>query len=94
MALQDMYDFSIIENEAERLILQEIERQLDPEDMEYNEDFIFDIATLALNNVPPAYRSTLLGKLYSSTLEDSDYMEKVKKAVTSAISKVKNNPPK
>jgi len=93
MSLQDMYDFSIIENEAERLVIEEIEGQLLPEELEDNEDFIFDIITLALNNIPPAYRSTLLGKLYNSTLKDSDYMQKVSGAVKEAIRKVKSNPP-
>ena len=92
MALKDLYDFSLIQNEAERLILEEMERQLLEADLFDNEDFIFDVATLALNNTPPAYRATLLGKLYSSTLEDSEYMEKVQKAVSSAIKKVQKNP--
>ena len=91
MKLKEMYDFSIINNEAFNLVIDEMEEQLSPEEKTDNEDFILDVATLALNHVKPAYRATLLGKLYTQTLKESDYMKSVKKAVTDAIKKVKSS---
>ena len=91
MKLENMYDFSIISNEAENLIIEEMEEQLNEEDKTDNEDFIIDVATYALNHVKPAYRSTLLGKLYTQSLKESDYMKSVRNAVAEAIRIVKSS---
>ncbi|MBN1647810.1 MAG: late competence development ComFB family protein [Spirochaetales bacterium] len=89
MKLSEMYDFSIINNEAFNLVIEEMEAQLSPEDMIDNEDFIIDVATYALNQVKPAYRATLLGKLYTQSLKESKYMDSIKKAVSDAIKKIR-----
>ncbi|GAB4366951.1 MAG: hypothetical protein Kow009_03790 [Spirochaetales bacterium] len=95
MNLRDRYDFDTLVNEAERLVLEEMERQLDSEEhqgMCMCEDCILDIAALALNNIRPMYRVTLLGSLYTASVEHTPYMEEVQKAVGNAIRKVKVNP--
>ena len=89
MKLTDMYDFSIINNEAFNLVIEEMENQLSPEEKTDNEDFILDVATYALNQVKPAYRATLLGKLYTQSLKESKYMDSVKNAVSEAIKKIR-----
>ena len=89
MKLTDMYDFSIINNEAFNLVIEEMENQLSPEEKMDNEDFILDVATYALNQVKPAYRATLLGKLYTQSLKESKYMDSVKNAVSEAIKKIR-----
>jgi competence protein ComFB len=90
MKLTEMYDFSIINNEAFNLVLEEMENQLSAEDKIDNEDFVLDVATYALNQVKPAYRATLLGKLYTQSLKESKYMDSVKKAVSEAIKKIRS----
>lgn len=95
MSLEDKYDFQFLVNEAERLVLEELEKQLE-EDREGKickcEECILDMAAYALNHVPPAYRSSLLGTLYAKAMEASDYVESVQKAVTEAIEVVSKNP--
>ena len=88
MKLIELYDFSIINNEAFNLVIDEMENQLTDEEKEDNEDFIIDVATYALNQVKPAYRATLLGKLYTQSLKESAYMDSVRKAVKEAIKKL------
>ena len=91
MALEEFYDFSQIRNQAEKLVIQEIEQQLPQEELEDNEEFILDVATFALNHLRPIYSYTLLGKLYTENL-DEDYYSEVEKAVSLAIQKIRKNP--
>jgi len=95
MGLQDTYNFDFLVNEAERLVLNELEREL-REDSQGAickcEECVLDMAAYALNNVPPAYRASLKGKLYAQSMDRSDYADKVKKAVEKAISVVSKNP--
>jgi len=95
MAFVDKYDFHQLKNEAEQLVLKELERQLD----EDKDDFcrcsecVLDMAGMAFNGVKPIYRSSLLGALYAAhAMEDEGYAETVKQAVAQAVSKVKANP--
>jgi competence protein ComFB len=95
MALIDDYDFEFLKNEAENLVLKELERQLG----EYTEavcrcnDCIVDMAAMALNNVRPLYRVSLLGTLYAANaMNEKDYARQVREAVSRAIRKVHNNP--
>ncbi|MDR2782508.1 MAG: late competence development ComFB family protein [Treponema sp.] len=97
MAFIDNYDLENLRNEAERLIFEEISKQIEAfpagEICTCNE-CIIDIAAIALNGVKPFYRHSLLGTLYA--LEalniDAEYAESIRVAVTQAIEKVKNNP--
>jgi competence protein ComFB len=93
MGLRDFYDFEPLRNEAERLVIEELERQLEDKDqIPRDEETILDIAALALNHVPPFYNVSLLGKLYASKTDQTEYAEKVRKAVHDAIRKVLSNP--
>jgi competence protein ComFB len=95
MALKDEYDFELLKNEAEVLVLLEMEQQFKkvPEDMCRCNECIVDIAALALNAVKPLYRFSLLGTLYASqAMTEQTYANSVKKAVAQAIEKVRRNP--
>lgn len=86
MALQDKYNFEDLVNEAERIVLDELERQLtdDP-----GQDEILDMAAYALNNIRPRYRVNLLGRLYTRSTDES-YQQDVESAVREAILKVRS----
>jgi len=95
MAFSDNYDLEFLKNEAENLVLNELGRQLDEckENVCRCNDCIVDMAALALNNVKPLYRVSLLGTLYAaSAMNEKDYAEQVREAVSNAIKKVHNNP--
>jgi competence protein ComFB len=95
MAFIDEYDFELLKNEAEILVIREVEHQLknETEDMCRCNECVVDIAAVALNNVKPLYRFSLLGAIYaSSAMNEQEYANSVKKAVEHAIKKVKNNP--
>jgi len=95
MAFIDDYDFEFLKNGAENLVLNELGRQLE----EYEgdvcrcNDCVADMAAMALNNVKPLYRVSLLGTLYAaSAMDEKDYAENIRESVSSAIKKVHNNP--
>ena len=95
MAFTDQYSFDLLKNEAETLVIREIEQQLQSghADMCRCNDCISDAAAMALNNVKPLYRFSLLGSLYAShAMTEQAYAESIKKAVTQAIKRVKANP--
>jgi len=95
MAFKDEYDFELLKNEAEVLVIREMEQQLkvEPQDMCRCNECIVDIAAIALNTVKPLYRFSLLGTLYASqAMSEQTYADSVKKAVAWAIKKVKKNP--
>ena len=91
MALEDVYDFGQIRNQAEKLVIEEIEKQLPEEELADNEELVLDVATYALNHIRPIYSYTLLGKLYTDNLEE-DYYKEVKNTVAKAILKIRSNP--
>jgi competence protein ComFB len=95
MSIKDAYDFDFLVNEAERLVLDELEEQLG-KDTENKickcQDCILDMAAYALNNVRPVYRASLLGKLYSDAIGGTEYEEEITAAVEAAIEKVSKNP--
>ena len=97
MVLEDKYDFEgMLINEAEKLVVQELGKQLEP----YSkgpiclcEDCVFDMAAMALNAVKPLYRVSLLGTLYAShAMDETSYAKSVRLAVAEAIEKVRKNP--
>ena len=95
MSLKDAYDLDYLVNEAERFVLEELEAQL-KQDTEGKvckcQDCVLDMAAYALNNVRPAYRASLVGKLYASAINGSDYDKEIKAAVSLAIEKISKNP--
>ena len=92
----DKYDFDLLKNEAENLVLREMDRQLEC----YNaapiclcNDCVVDMVAMALNSVKPLYRVSLLGGLYTaSAMDEKTYGGSVREAVFSAIEKVRKNP--
>jgi len=95
MSFLEEYDFDLLKNEAEILVIREIEQQLKSgyEDMCRCNECIVDIAAIALNTIKPLYRFSLLGGLYASqAMTEKSYADSVKQAVTQAIRKVKKNP--
>jgi competence protein ComFB len=95
MAFIDNYDFDLLTNEAEKLVFEELERQLGKEtsDICKCNDCVVDMAAIALNSVKPMYRYSLLGSMYAAQAMSEDYYaNSVRKAVTQAIAKVRKNP--
>jgi competence protein ComFB len=95
MAIIDEYDFDLLKNEAEVLVIREMDRQLKMghENMCRCNECIVDIAAIALNSVKPLYRFSLLGTLYASqAMTEQSYADSVKQAVLQAIKKVSKNP--
>jgi len=94
MSFLNEYNFDLLKNEAEVMVIREMENQLSKvTDMCLCNECIVDIAAIALNNVKPLYRFSLLGTLYASqAMTEQTYAESVKTAVADAIVRVKNNP--
>jgi len=95
MALADTYNFELLKNEAEELVLKELEKQLETQDPELCRcnECIVDMAALALNTVKPLYRFSLLGTQYAAqAMNEQSYAESIRNAVSQAIAKVKANP--
>lgn len=95
MGIRDDYDFETLVNEAERFVVEEMERQLGSSGnagMCRCEDCILDIAAFALNSVKPVYRVSLLGSLYAGSRDQGAYGEEIRAAVSKAIAKVRANP--
>ena len=88
MALRDVFDLEDLVNEAERLVLDELERQLGGAVGRATGDEILDMAAYALNHVKPLYRVNLLGRLYAQNAPE-EYLSDVRTAVTNAVSKVR-----
>jgi len=95
MDLARIYDFELLKNEAEQLVLLELEKQLEAYTGELCRcnDCVVDMAAIALNTVKPLYRFSLLGTLYTAqAMSETDYADSVRQAVSTAIEKVKQNP--
>ncbi len=95
MGFREDYELDYLENEAESIVFSELEKQLSEdwaEDVCKCQDCVLDMAALALNTVQPFYRVSLLGKVYAGGLNNSEYGEKVAKAVNDAIVKISVNP--
>ncbi|HTX73002.1 MAG TPA: late competence development ComFB family protein [Rectinemataceae bacterium] len=95
MAFRDSYDFGVLVNEAERMVVDELERrlaELDDPGICVCQDCVLDMAAFALNTLKPVYRVSLLGTMYAHAMDDGSYAEDVRKAVDAGISKVHANP--
>ncbi len=93
MSLQEQYDFDSLVNEAERLVIEEISRQLSRNpDLCTCEECVLDIAAYALNHVSPRYRASLLGSIYAARESGSSYQREVSRAVSEAIRRIRANP--
>ncbi len=95
MSLKDGYDFQNLVNETERLVLEQLEIQLQEDfarDICKCQDCVLDMAAYALNSLKPVYRVSLIGTLYAHNLEDTEYGKEVKAAVRKAIDRIAANP--
>ncbi len=94
MGLRDECDFENLINEAEALVIKELEAQLaEAPGVCTCQDCVLDMAAFALNNVKPYYRVSLMGTLYArATTERADYGKEITKAVREAVKKVHANP--
>jgi competence protein ComFB len=95
MALIDNNAFELLVNEAETLVLNELDKQLEA----YNGDVcmcdecLLDMAAMAMNSVTPLYRVSLLGSIYASqAMNEESYAQSVRDAVAQSIEKVRKNP--
>jgi len=93
MALRDSYDFDSLVNEAERMVLGELESRIAADSGICRcQDCVLDMAAFALNNVKPAYRVSLMGSVYAQAGSHEEYVKDIKRAVDEAIKKVASNP--
>ncbi|MCF7927900.1 MAG: late competence development ComFB family protein [Spirochaetales bacterium] len=96
MRIRTDYNTEYLSNEAEDAVFEELERQLslpENENVCVCQDCVLDMAAYALNNIKPAYRSTLLGRLYTEAMSKrGSSAEEIKKSVTRAIEVVSSNP--
>ena len=93
MAFADMYEFDSLVNEAERMVVQELETQLKGAvGVCTCQDCVLDMAAFALNNVKPTYRASLMGSVYARSGANAAYAQGVSRAVRDAIERVKANP--
>jgi competence protein ComFB len=95
MAFIDSYNLENLVNEVERLVEEELGRQLEScrGEVCLCNDCVVDMAAMALNSVKPLYRYSLLGTLWaSSAMEDEAYALSIQEAVAGAIEKVRANP--
>ncbi len=89
MALKDSYDFDMLVNEAETLVLAELEVQMARTPGVCTcQDCVLDMAAYALNKVRPSYRASLMGSMYAKATVRSDYAREITNAVREAIQKV------
>ena len=95
MAFADIYDFEVLKNESEKLVIEELSRQLDAHKgpICLCNVCVVDMAAMALNTVKPLYRVSLLGGQYTSqAMAEKSFAVSLKDSVTKAIKKVKENP--
>ena len=95
MAFIDNYDFELLKNEAETLVIKEVGRQLESYSSPICKcnECVVDMAAVALNMVKPLYRVSLLGTMYTShAMDEKEYAASVRNSVYSAIDKVRKNP--
>ncbi|MDR0583486.1 MAG: late competence development ComFB family protein [Treponema sp.] len=95
MAFVDNYDFELLKNEAEQMVLHELEKQLETQPAEVCRcnECVVDMAAMALNSVRPLYRFSLLGSLYAAqAMNEQSYADSIQQAVAQAVQKVKANP--
>jgi competence protein ComFB len=95
MAFEDAYDFDILVNEAEKMVIAELGRQLGS----YKgsicrcNECVVDMAAIALNTIKPLYRVSLLGTMYASqAMNEESYATALRDEVSRAIEKVRKNP--
>ena len=95
MVFIENYNFEYLQNEAEKLVITELGRQLQSFEgpICMCNDCVVDMAAMALNMVRPLYRASLLGTLYAArAMDEKEYATSIRESVFSAIEKVRRNP--
>ena len=97
MSFAEDYSFGLLKNEAEKLVFDELDNQLNGNEhgteICHCKDCVMDMAAIALNTVRPLYRYSLLGTQYAAqAMNDQAYADSIQQAVTAAIEKVNANP--
>jgi competence protein ComFB len=93
MNLSDRNLTDTLINDAEALVIQEMERQIPRHHgLCTCNECIIDIAAYALNNVRPRYRVSLLDTVFADRGEQSAYAREIERAVAEAIATVRRNP--
>jgi competence protein ComFB len=93
MDFADKYDFSLLKNEMEDIVIEELGLQLENHpDICVCQDCVLDMAALALNKTKPVYQVSLLGSMYAQSLHEGDFRSGLAKIVAEAIQKVSENP--
>ena len=95
MSLEERYNVGLLRNEAEALVLEELEVQLGGvgSEMELTEESVLDMAAYALNRVRPLYSANLLGRIdVGAEAEAEERREEIRRAVRDAIRTVGENP--
>ena len=95
MSLVDVHDLEYLVNEAEKIVLNEVERQLSslPNYICTCRECVLDVIALALNSIKPLYRVTLIGKIFTGTvINEETYKNNIRNVVFKAIEKVHKNP--
>lgn len=84
--------FDNIHNYYEKCVANEIQRKIQANELENNEDFLSDIACVALNKLPAHYlRHDVDMAFYMTTEEREKKAVKVKEAVVAAIDFVRTH---
>jgi competence protein ComFB len=94
MAIRDKYNLEDLKNETEEFVFQELEKQLDnisDDDICKCHDCVLDMICLALNQLSPRYRVSLLGSLYTK-VESEELEKEIVDTVTEVVMKVSQNP--
>ena len=93
MGLKDRYDFDALVNDAERLVLAELESAIArTQGLCTCQECVLDMAAFALNKVRPSYRVSLMGSVYARSDAKDEYARSVADAVREAVQRVKENP--
>ncbi len=92
MSLREQYDFEQLTNEAEELVLAELEAQMKrAPGLCSCHDCVLDMAACALNAVRPSYRVSLLGAVETPNERRASYDQEIREAVRTAIERVQRN---
>jgi len=84
--------FDNIHNYYERLVFNEIQKKVQANELENNEDFLGDVACVALNKLPAHYlRHDVDMAFYMTAEEKEEKAVKVKHAIVEAIDFVKTH---
>lgn len=95
MEFKQKHDFSLLTNEAENMVIEELGARLEGDEFKgicTCEDCVLDMAAFALNHLKPVYRVSLLGSMYAHSMGEGEYRKEVGRSVEEAIRKIAANP--